>query len=105
MRKLLLLPILLLPAGSAPRYVAVEISKYNYHPFQIEIHPGETVVWENRDAADHTVTCEYGDLSFDSGRISVGGSFRHTFVREGYYHYHSTLDENMYGEVVVKPEY
>ena len=71
----------------------------------IEVHPGDTVVWENADTAAHTVTSgtpESGpDDIFDSSLFPPGKSFRYTFTELGNYPYFCIVHPWMVGEVMV----
>jgi manganese oxidase len=58
-----------------------------------------TVTWTNNDIAAHTVTANDG--SFDSGEISPGQTFSHTFTSVGTYAYHCSYHSWMSGTVIV----
>lgn len=68
-----------------------------------QIFAGTQVTWINHDTQPHTVTADSdsGD-SFDSGAIQPGQSFTHVFSAVGSFRYHSTLDSNMQGLIVVQ---
>jgi len=72
-----------------------------FAPGRAQALVGDTVVWRNGDATNHTVTADDG--SFDSGYVSPGGTFARTFARAGVYAYHCTIHKFMRGEVVVVP--
>lgn len=90
-----------------------------YEPREVGVPLGTTIMWINKDVADHTVTtAEQGHEfsppeSFDSGHIpgvretfvpgapSVGGSFIYTFDRPGVYEYFCTIHPGHTGRIVV----
>lgn len=95
----------------------VQIETDEYQPAKVTISAGQTVEWKNNTGDPHTVTLMKdkalvaADASiprnaqpFDSGTISAGMSFTHTFTTPGTYRYFCTLHEanGMVGEVIVK---
>jgi plastocyanin len=79
----------------------VDMLNNAYNPASITIAKGTTVTWINKDATVHTVTS--GSL-FDSGDITQGKSFSHTFNSAGTYSYYCTYHRSMgmTGRVVVQ---
>lgn len=81
-------------AGSGPTTYDVNIVEggstddWGYDPPSLSIATGDTVIWTNTGAADHTVTADDG--SFDSGSIPPGGTFEFTFSETGDFQYHCT---------------
>ena len=71
-----------------------------YDPDRVVISVGDAVLWENDDEAIHTVTGS--QFEFDSGLVSVGESFEHTFEEEGTYDYLCTVHPWMTGIVIVE---
>ena len=73
-------------------------------PFNAEIISGGTVTWSNDDVAVHTVTSgivsEGPDDIFDSGIISPGSTFEHTFEDSGTYDYFCIVHPWMIGTLV-----
>ena len=57
-----------------------------FNPTQLTVAVGTTVVFTNKDNADHTVT-DYGH-SFDSGRIQSGITYSYTFNTAGTYYFY-----------------
>jgi plastocyanin len=92
--------LLLAPAGAAgkPQEVNIEFSAYG--PSQLDILPGETVVWTNVSLRTHTVTSDTG--LFDSDKVDRGGHFSHTFTQVGTYRYHCTIHPGITGEIDVR---
>jgi plastocyanin len=89
----------------------------NFQPKKVTISAGQTVEWINTAGDPHTISLEPdkalipADVAlpkdaqpFDSGTISAGMTFSHTFKRPGTYRYFCTLHEGngMVGEVIVK---
>lgn len=61
-----------------------------YIPHTITINSGDTVRWDNPDAAAHTITSitdMVPDGLFDSGLIMIDASFEYTFEETGTYDY------------------
>ena len=76
-----------------------------YIPPVITIAPGQSVSWENQDAAFHSVTSgAYGETDglFDSGYMDPGQQFQMTFHETGTFRYHCTLHPWMLGVVEVR---
>ena len=74
-------------------------------PSLVEINAGESITWQNQDAAFHSVTSgtyENPDGLFDSGHLDPYQSFTLTFDNTGEYDYFCTLHPWMNGKVQVK---
>lgn len=95
----------------------VKMIGQDFQPKTVTISAGQTVEWVNTAGDPHTVTVEPDKAlvptdaalpknaqPFDSGTISAGMSFSHTFKTPGTYRYFCTLYEGngMVGEVIVK---
>ena len=84
----------------------VAIQQFLFMPSIIEVAPGTTVTWINRDTTVHTVTSgvtggdNTGDL-FDSPELQPGQEFSHTFDETGVYPYFCRFHSNMTGRVNV----
>ncbi len=75
-------------------------------PASLTINVGDMVIWDNVDNAAHTITsgvlAEGGpDGIFDSGLVSPGTEFSHTFDDEGTFPYFCLVHPWMSGEVAV----
>lgn len=58
----------------------ITISGFAYQPGEIEIQPGDKVIWTNNDSAAHTATSANGaPVDFDSGDLGNGESFEFVF--------------------------
>jgi plastocyanin len=87
-------------ARPAPRSHIVEIRGFAYRPATLQVAPGDTVVWVNRDAVPHTATRDGG--GWDSGSIGAGQDWRLVAApREGQ-PYYCTFHPNMRGALVVR---
>ena len=79
-------------------------------PSAVSINLGGTVTWENPDNAAHSTTSFKGSISgvvgleWDSGFMTKGQSFSHTFDTEGTYDYFCIVHPWMQGIVVVQGE-
>ncbi len=79
----------------------VAIPGKTFAPAVLQVLVGDTVVWQNGDVTNHTVTADDG--AFDSGFLSPGTTFSLSFPRVGRFDYHCTIHKYMKGEVVVVP--
>lgn len=88
----------LLPLGAAladagertePRRHTVTIEGNVFHPDDLAVERGDTVVWVNRDFYPHTATDTEG--SFDSGTIPADGSWELTVETAGELRYYCKL--------------
>ena len=61
---------------------------------------GTTVTWTNMDAVAHTTTSDTG--AWDSGTLTPGASFQHTFTSPGTFTYHCMIHPYMHGTIVVQ---
>lgn len=105
-------------AGRAPADTVTMTNQLTFAPDSIVITAGETVLFRNTSALVHTVTGDpdqasldasvrlpEGATPFDSGRLSPGQSFSHTFETPGRYRYFCVPHEGakMRGTMVVEP--
>ncbi len=93
--------------SAAPSAANVPVSAVNFQfqPRTVTINVGDTVVWTNNDAVEHTVTASDG--SWDSGLFGQGQTFSRTFDTAGTFNYycrpHGSPDgSGMAGVVVVR---
>jgi len=86
---------------SAPAGVGAEvkITNFAFDPPKLTVRAGTTVTWTNQDGAPHTITSDAGD--WDSGQLSKGQSFSHTFDQAGTFAYHCAVHPTMTGTIVV----
>ena len=84
----------------AARSVAVGIKEFKFAPAALEVHPGTTVTWTNRDEETHTITSTTG--AFSSAGLGNEETFSRTFSKPGTYEYFCALHPKMRATVVVK---
>ena len=95
---------LLLPAcggssgssNAAPGHVDVKDNFFS--PGTLQVAVGDTVTWDFKGGAAHNVTGEGG---LNSGTLSKGKTYTHTFNSAGTYKYTCTLHTGMKGTVEV----
>jgi plastocyanin len=77
-----------------------------FSPNPVDIKVGDIIVWTNDDISSHTIT-EGGQGSnitspgFDSGLLSQGQKFKHTFDKAGIIEYFCQLHPQTVGKVIV----
>jgi plastocyanin len=79
----------------------VLIQNFRFKPAHITIKRGTKVRWINKDRTAHTATANNG-RSFNSGLLSRGERYSHTFKTTGKKGYHCKPHPHMRGSVVVK---
>lgn len=72
---------------------------YLFSPASISVPAGTTVTWTNTGQSVHTVTADLG--AFDSGTLSSGARFSHTFAAPGTFAYRCRIHSGMVASVVV----
>jgi plastocyanin len=86
---------------------ASQAGSEHYFPAHIAVPVGTTIAWFNDDPnQQHTVTSGTSDSAgsgddFDSGIISEGAFFQHTFDQAGEFDYYCTIHPGMTGSVSV----
>ncbi len=78
---------------------SLQTTAQSFAPLSLNVPPGTTVTWVNKDGATHTVKSD--SFAFDSGSLSPSGSFYFTFAKAGAYQYHCGFHPWMQGTVVV----
>jgi plastocyanin len=84
-----------------PQTAKVTIKSYSFNPSTVTINVGTTVNWTNEDSVTHTITSDSGN-ELNSGQISAGQSYSHTFNQAGTYNYHCSIHYSMSGKVIVE---
>ena len=85
-------------AGTASSQVSIQ--NMSFSPSNIQVAAGTTVTWTNNDTVTHTVTSDTG--AFDSGNLSPGQTYTHTFSTAGTYTYHCSIHTSMHGIVTAQ---
>lgn len=94
-----------LMASARAGEAVVVIEKMAFHPAELTVKVGTTVVWRNQSggATFHTITSDQPGL-FGSKEFYPDEAWRHTFKKPGEYPYHCTPHaDKMKGKVVVTP--
>jgi plastocyanin len=92
------LALLAAPAEAATEAVSIQFAAFG--PSQLDVLPGDAVVWSNLSVRHHTVTSDAG--VFASGDLLAGARFTRTFTTVGPYPYHCTVHPSMTGEIDVR---
>ena len=79
----------------------IVIEAMRYSPAVLEVSPGDTVVWKNKDPSPHTATTKGGG-GFDSGNIAPDASWKFTAKERGEFPYVCTLHPTMKAVLTVK---
>jgi plastocyanin len=77
----------------------VEIRNNAFIPDQLNVAPGTTVTFVNRDDVPHTATSD--NKLFDSGQLAPGASYPVVLDGAGTVTYHCELHPEMQGSIVV----
>ena len=85
---------------ATPLQIEVAIEGFSFKPAEITVPVGTTVIWYNNDSVIHTATAR--DNSFDSGSMSEGDTFNHTFEEKGIFEYYCIPHPYMTGKVTVE---
>jgi plastocyanin len=85
---------------TTPAIIEVAIEGFAFKPAEIKVPVGGTITWYNKDSVIHTVTAR--DKTFDSGGLSGGDTFSHTFEEKDTFEYYCVPHPYMEGKVVVE---
>ncbi len=77
----------------------VKISGMEYHPADLTVNKGDTVVWINEDIVPHNVTAFPGN-EWTSGTLNVGTTWKK--VMEDDIDYYCSIHPTMKGKIAVK---
>lgn len=89
-----------LVAGASAAERPVTINGFAFRPDRVEVAPGDTVAWTNRDPVLHSVTADDGSFDHD---VPSGTTARIAFTGEGTVPYHCKYHPSMRAQVVVAP--
>src|SRR4051794_737004 len=90
-----------LSASSWGATATVDISNFLFVPTPRTINVGDAVRWTNNDGVPHTTTST-GAETWDSGSLSQGGTFSHTFPTAGTFDYFCGIHPEMHGTIIVQ---
>ncbi|UGQ47125.1 cupredoxin domain-containing protein [Massilia endophytica] len=88
-------------ALAAPAVHIVLIDGMQFIPQTLEVKPGDTVIWRNKDPFPHNVTAD-AKGGPASPAIAAEASWKFTAEKRGSYPYVCTLHRMMKGTLVVK---
>ena len=83
----------------APNSTTVDINALAFSPDRLNIAPGTTVKFENKDTVAHTATAD--NEVFDTNKLEPGESMEVYFEGAGTVTYHDDLHPEMQGSIVV----
>jgi len=94
--------VLIAPAGAAVPATrhTVTIDGVQFSPSELFVHPGDRIVWVNKDPFPHTATA--ANKLFDSGSIAVNASWSYTVTKKGDIEYSCTFHPTMKGKIRVQ---
>ena len=94
---------LIIPEGNPSQETSsqlIEIKSFTFSPESITVKKGTKLTWTNKDSAPHTITST-NDKELDSGTLSQGQSYSHTFTQIGSFQYRCNFHTSMKGTVKV----
>jgi plastocyanin len=94
--------LLIAPAGAAGQGMrhTIIIDGVQFSPSELSVHPGDRIVWVNKDPFPHTATA--ANKLFDSGSIAAGASWSFTVTKKGEIEYSCTFHSTMKGKIKVQ---
>jgi len=84
---------------SAHKVYSVEIKDMKFHPGEITVHKGDTIVWINHDMVTHCVT-EENTKAWTSSNIAAGNSWM--MVVQSGADYFCAIHQVMKGKILVE---
>jgi|SRR5450432_825397 len=78
----------------------VTMESMRFHPDDLTVAPGDTVVWVNEDLVPHTATSQAA--GFDSKEIEAGKSWSYIATKKGDFPYICTLHRKMTAQLHVQ---
>ena len=87
-------------AAPAAQGVTVEIKSFAFGPAELQVAPGTTVTWINRDQTVHNIVSGQG--KFASKGMDTDDRYSFTFEQAGDYSYLCALHPHMIGSVHVR---
>ena len=77
------------------------IENFSFNPSELKIKRGETVAWENKDFAAHTIVSDFGN-ELSSAALSKGKTYSHAFNAAGAFDYHCGVHPSMKAKIIVE---
>ena len=84
---------------SGPELHTIEISEMKFHPDQINVHKGDTVIWKNNDMVAHCIT-EENTKAWTSSKVPAGASWK--MVVNASSNYFCAIHQVMKGKITVE---
>ena len=85
---------------------SIIIEEFAFSPEELTVPVGTTVTWTNEGAVAHTATAGTPDAPnaglFDSGDLSTGDTFSHTFEEPRSFAYFCTIPPSMTATITVE---
>ena len=99
---ILIASTLVASAAAAPGKTthSVTIENMQFNPQDLIVHPGDRIVWVNKDLFPHTVTA--ANKAFDSGSIAANASWSYVAGKRGDHAYGCTFHPTMKGKITVR---
>jgi plastocyanin len=88
-------------AAARAAQVQVTIDNFMFMPAKVAAHPGDVILFVNKDTDPHTASALDGK-SFESGPINPGDQWSFTVKAAGTYRYRCDIHPDMLGEIDVK---
>ena len=85
--------------GGGATGTAVTVKDFQFDPATLTVKVGQEVTWTNGGGVAHTVTFDTGGV--DSGNLSPGSTFKHTFAAAGTFTYHCNIHAAMQATLTV----
>lgn len=88
------------PVCAEAKTYEVVIEAMRFDPPTLTVHPGDRIVWINRDLFAHTASS--ATHAFDSHNIAPQASWSYVVREAGRYPYTCTLHPTMHGTLIVQ---
>ena len=104
-----MIAVVVLLLAAASRTHTVEIRGMEFHPAELTVAVGDTIVWINRDIVPHTATANGGGAGgqggytkWDTGALTQDKTGRYVAQRAGVVRYSCTFHPTMHGKLTVR---
>ena len=82
------------------KVVRVSIDNFAFHPARLEVSPGTTIIWTNKDSDPHTVSSTKNIWSSEA--LDTDTTFTRAFKKDGTFPYYCKIHPFMQATIVVK---